>query len=90
MWVDVHVISVIDSYWGELYRVLGLKVLFKNADISYGFDRRIIDGVVDGSALSVRGIGGVVRKLQTGKIQAYMGFAVLFLVLIVWFIIRGM
>jgi multicomponent Na+:H+ antiporter subunit D len=90
MWIDVHIISVIDSYWGELYKVLGLKAIFKNAQLSYSFDRKIIDGVVDGSALGVRGIGGVVKKLQTGKIQTYMGLAILFFVLIVWYIIRDM
>ncbi|HPH42652.1 MAG TPA: hypothetical protein PLL73_09380, partial [Syntrophorhabdaceae bacterium] len=61
-----------------------------NADISYGFDRKVIDGVVDGSALGVRGFGGIIKKLQTGRIQAYMGFAVLFIVLLVWLLIRGM
>ena len=90
MWIDNKAISPVDTFWGELYRILGLKLLFKNADISYGFDRNVIDGVVDGSALSVRGFGGVVKKLQTGKIQTYMGFAILFLVLIVWLLIRSM
>jgi len=90
MWIDNYIISVIDGFWGELYRILGLKMLFKNADISYGFDRKVIDGVVDGSALGVRGFGGIIKKLQTGRIQAYMGFAVLFIVLIVWLLIRGM
>ena len=90
MWIDNYIISVIDGFWGELYRILGLKILFKNADISYGFDRKVIDGVVDGSALGVRGFGGIIKKLQTGRIQAYMGFAVLFIVLIVWLLIRGM
>ncbi len=90
MWIDNKAISPVDTFWGELYRILGLKLLFKNADISYGFDRKVIDGVVDGSALSVRGFGGVVKKLQTGKIQTYMGFAILFLVLIVWLLIRSM
>ena len=90
MWIDNYIISVFDGFWGELYRRLGLKILFKNADISYGFDRKVIDGVVDGSALGVRGFGGIIKKLQTGRIQAYMGFAVLFIVLIVWLLIRGM
>jgi len=90
MWIDNYIISVIDGFWGELYRTLGLKILFKNGDISYGFDRKVIDGVVDGSAYGVRGVGGIVKKLQTGRIQAYMGFAVLFIVLIIWLLIRGM
>ncbi len=90
MWIDEKVIAVIDAFWGELYRTLWLKLLFKKAHLSYGFDRYVIDGVVDGSALSVRGVGGLVKKLQTGKIQTYIGFSVLILVLVLWFVIYGM
>lgn len=90
MKLDEKVISVVDTFWGELYRILGLRLLFKSADISYGFDKTIIDGVVDGGALSVRGFGALVRKLQTGAIQAYIGFSILILVLVVWFVIYGM
>jgi multicomponent Na+:H+ antiporter subunit D len=90
MKLDEKVISVVDTFWGELYRTLGLKLLFKNADISYGFDRQAIDGVVDGGALSVRGIGGLAKKLQTGKIQSYIGFSIFIFILIVWFVIYGM
>jgi len=35
---DEKVIGVFDTFWGELYRTLGLKALFKSADVSYGFE----------------------------------------------------
>jgi multicomponent Na+:H+ antiporter subunit D len=86
---DEKVIAVVDQFWGELYRTLGLRFLFKDANVAYGFDRVVIDGVVDGSAYGVRGIGKITRKLQTGRIQAYIGMALLIFVLITWFIIFG-
>jgi len=83
------VIAKVDQVWGELYRTLGLRCLFKDADIAYGFDRVVIDNAVDGSAYGVRGIGRITRKIQNGRIQAYIGFALLIFVLITWFIIFG-
>ncbi|OPX99161.1 MAG: Na(+)/H(+) antiporter subunit D [Syntrophorhabdus sp. PtaU1.Bin002] len=87
---DERVISVVDTFWGELYRRVGLALLFKNARISYGFDRKVIDGIVDGSAVAVRGVGSLVRKLQTGRIQAYIGLSLLMFFLILWLLIKGM
>jgi multicomponent Na+:H+ antiporter subunit D len=89
MKLDEKVIAVVDQFWGELYRTLGLRFLFKDANIAYGFDRVVIDNIVDGSAYGVRGIGKITRKLQTGRIQAYIGLALLIFVLITWFIIFG-
>jgi multicomponent Na+:H+ antiporter subunit D len=87
MKLDERVISVVDTLWGELYRTVGLGLLFKNAEISNAFDREVIDGIVDGSATTVRGFGSVVRKLQTGKIQAYIGLSLFMFFLIIWFIL---
>jgi multicomponent Na+:H+ antiporter subunit D len=84
---DERVIAVFDTFWGELYRTLGLRALFKSADVSYGFDREVIDGVVDGSAASTMGLGSVVRKLQTGKIQAYIGLSLLIFFLVILFVL---
>lgn len=87
MKIDEKVISVLDSLWGEVYRTVGLSLLFKNARISNGFDKQIIDGVVDGSATSVKGVGSLVRKLQTGRIQGYIGLALVMFFLIVWILL---
>ena len=43
------------------------------------FDTYIVDGIVNGVASLTRGLGGVLRKLQTGQLQEYgvaMGFGV--------------
>lgn len=89
LWLDNRVLAPIDAFWGEIYRTLGLRTLFGNASVSYEFDQHVIDGVVDGSADTVRGVGTVVRKLQTGKIQAYIGMSLFIFFFIVWFIIMG-
>jgi multicomponent Na+:H+ antiporter subunit D len=82
---DEKVISVADSLWGEIYRTLGLRFLFRSAETSYSFDRKVIDGIVDGSAASTLGLGSVVRKLQTGRIQTYIGLSVMIFLLVVLF-----
>ncbi|MDP2725860.1 MAG: Na(+)/H(+) antiporter subunit D, partial [Syntrophales bacterium] len=69
---DEKIIAPADSFWGELYRKIGLAALFKNAEFSYAFDRKVIDGVIDGTALSVMDFGDLVKKLQTGRIQTYI------------------
>ncbi len=89
MWFADVVIAKIDRLWGEIYRTIGLRLLFRDADIAYGFDRVVIDNAVDGSAYGVRNIGRLTRRLQNGRIQAYIGFALLMFVLITWFIIFG-
>ena len=76
-------IGFFDNLWGELYRTLGLRALFKSADLSYGFDRQVIDGIVDGSATSTLGLGSAVRKLQTGKIQTYIALSLMIFFLVV-------
>ncbi len=87
MKIDEKVISALDSLWGEAYRAVGLSLLFKNARLSYGFDRKVIDGVVDGSATAVKMVSFVVRKLQTGRVQAYIGLALFMFFLIVWILL---
>jgi len=90
MKLDSKVLSPVDSFWGELYRTAALRMLFWKAKIAYSFDRNVIDGVVDGSAVSVRGFGGIVKKLQTGRIQGYIGVSIFVFFLILWFVLKGM
>jgi len=89
MWIDNKIVAPLDALWGEVYRTLGLKALFGNAKASYGFDRHVIDGVVDGSAVTVRTIGLVARKLQTGKFRPISACRCSYSSFIVWFIIMG-
>ena len=89
-----NVLSPIDALWGEVYRKLGLKALFETAAGFSRFDRAVIDGIVDDTARSVVEVGGLVKKLQTGQIQAYLGlslclfFGMLWLVLIAAYLLQ--
>ncbi|HIE18034.1 MAG TPA: NADH-quinone oxidoreductase subunit L, partial [Dehalococcoidia bacterium] len=62
------------KYWfDELYeRVIVVRVLvdgiFRALSI---FDSRVVDGAVDGVADGTAGAGGMMRKVQTGQLQAY-------------------
>ena len=86
MKLDEKVVCPVDAFWGELYRLVGLKALFKNAEFSYGFDRKVIDGVVDGTAGSMMSLGAVARKLQTGRIQSYIALSLFFFFMILWLV----
>lgn len=46
------------------------------------FDLPVVNGAGDGLAGGTRGLGGLLRKMQNGKIQHYMGLAVMFIVII--------
>ncbi len=90
MQIDSRIIAPIDSFWGDLYRTAGIRFLFGNARLSNAFDRNVVDGIVDGSAVTVRCIGDIVKKLQTGRIQAYIGVSLFVLFLVLWFVLKGM
>ncbi len=90
MQLDTRVIAVLDGLWGEVYRTVGLRLLFLKARLAFAFDRKVIDGIVDNSALTVRGIGGALKHLQTGRVQTYIGLSLFILFLVLWFTIgRG-
>jgi NADH-quinone oxidoreductase subunit L len=55
----------------------GLGKLFR-----FGFDQPVVNGAGDGVAASTKGLGNLLRRMQNGKIQHYMGLAILFIVLI--------
>ncbi len=54
-----------------------------------GFDNRVVDGLVNGTAY-FSGLSGILlRKLQTGKVQTYIVFVV-FGVMVLFFVFRAM
>ncbi len=75
MWVDSRIIQFIDTCVGEIYRVIGLFSLMAVSRFWSWFDWHGIDGVVDGTARSVRSLGGVMRKAQSGNIQYSIFYA---------------
>ena len=65
----------IDDRWTEAYRVAGLGGLLTLARGTVWFDTKGIDTVVDGSAYTVQNVGVLSAKVQTGRIQDYLGLA---------------
>ncbi len=54
------------------------------------FDANVIDGAVNGAALTVRSGGGVLRRVQSGIVRMYAAFIGIGLVAVLaWFLLRG-
>ncbi|MFA7164842.1 MAG: Na(+)/H(+) antiporter subunit D [Desulfoplanes sp.] len=70
-------VALIDDWWTSVYRRIGLAGLLRMAKGSSIFDAQGIDGVVDGTAKSVLGLGGILAKVQTGKLSDYVGLSAL-------------
>ncbi|MDZ4163904.1 MAG: Na(+)/H(+) antiporter subunit D [Smithellaceae bacterium] len=84
---DEGVIAPADNWWGNVWKSIGLKLLFVKAALAARFDQQAIDGVVDGSADVVLKVSAGVRRLQTGQIQTYVGLSVLFFFLLLFFMV---
>jgi NADH-quinone oxidoreductase subunit L len=70
-------------YVDEFYGFIFVRGLFKLGKICKDFfDETIIDGIINGIAGLLGGIGGLIRKIQTGFVQGY-AFAVIFGAIIV-------
>ncbi|MDL2210212.1 Na(+)/H(+) antiporter subunit D [Desulfovibrio sp. OttesenSCG-928-O18] len=67
----------LDDHWTEAYRVVGLRGLMLAAFGTSVFDRKGIDGVLDGSAQGVLCLGRIGAKVQNGELQRYIGLAVI-------------
>ncbi|MDD4732180.1 MAG: Na(+)/H(+) antiporter subunit D [Desulfovibrio sp.] len=75
MWLVCRPLAWFDDRWTEVYRVGGLRGLMALARGSSWFDRKGIDTVVDGSAYTVMNVGKLGAKVQTGRLQDYLGLA---------------
>ena len=66
-WINQNVIDNVLRYTG--------KGAVGAAGFVYGYiDQRGIDGVYNGTAAATGGLGGLTRKLQTGRLQDYALF----------------
>lgn len=82
MWCCRVPVSRLDAWAGELYRTAGLQTTMKTAHGLSWLDMQGIDRFVDGFARHVALLGEQLRNMQTGKIQHYIGAAVIFLFLL--------
>ncbi len=79
LWLAKYPIQMADNAWGAAYRVVGLNSLMTTAKFSAWFDWHGIDGIVDGTARSVRAIGRRLSAvLQRGQIQMTIYYTVTF------------
>ncbi len=76
LWFVKNPVQWLDNAWGEAYRVVGLRCLMVTARFWSWFDWHGIDGLVDGIAKFVHGLGGRVRLMQSGQIQVTVFYAV--------------
>ncbi len=65
----------INEWVGDLYKIVGYRFALGVAATSSVFDRVVIDGIVDGLAYKILGVGEKVRHTQTGKLQQYIAMA---------------
>ncbi|MCC8193404.1 MAG: Na+/H+ antiporter subunit D, partial [Deltaproteobacteria bacterium] len=70
-------IAWLDDRWTNVYQTVGLRGLMAAAFGSSIFDRKAIDGVVDGTAYGVGALGQIGAKVQNGDLQRYLGMAVI-------------
>jgi multicomponent Na+:H+ antiporter subunit D len=75
LWVAQKPVQALDTFVGELYRLIGLIPLMLTARLAGLFDNTIIDGFVDGLAENVRGVGRRLRVVQRGQMQENLTFA---------------
>ncbi len=79
----------LDDIWTNAYRTVGIRGLLALASATNWFDKKAIDGVVDGTAYAVGGIGRFGAKLQSGDLQRYIGMAVILALVafaLVWYL----
>ena len=82
-WVNDYVIDAVVNGVGALCQGLATWVYG-------GLDQRGIDGVVHGVSVGASGMGGLIRRIQSGRVQQYAGLLVaglLLLVVVVLFVL---
>jgi NADH-quinone oxidoreductase subunit L len=67
----VHQVLYNKYYLDDLYALIIKYVVLGLANLTALFDQFIIDGIVNGSARVVRGLGSLTRRTETGKLQNY-------------------
>ena len=88
-WIICTPLAALDGVWTSVYRRVGLAGLLGLALGASIFDRKGIDGVVDGTAYTVRGVGRVTAKAQTGMLQDYLALVVILglgIFALIWFV----
>ena len=67
----VHSLLYNKYYLDDLYGIIIKYVVLGLANLAVLFDQYVIDGIVNGSASAIRGLGSATRRTETGKLQNY-------------------
>jgi proton-translocating NADH-quinone oxidoreductase chain L len=78
-------------YLDELYMLIIKYVVIGISNGAVLFDRYVIDGIVNGTARAVRGLGDLTRRSETGELQSYGAamFGGALIIIIAFFIAIG-
>jgi len=82
-WLARKPIQTFDTWFGEVYRTVGLHPLMTTAKFWSWFDWHGIDGVVDGLARLVRSVGARLRSVQSGRLQYNIYYAVVIVAVLI-------
>jgi multicomponent Na+:H+ antiporter subunit D len=80
-------VSAANEWVSNVYRTIGLRFTMATAKAFSWFDREGIDWTIDGSARGVVEGGDRLRRLQTGRIQHYIGGALAALLVVLGVVI---
>jgi multicomponent Na+:H+ antiporter subunit D len=83
-------LAAIDGVWTVVWDKVGVRALRLLALFSAWFDRAAIDGLVDGSAKGVKGLGSLAALAQNGRLQHYLGLMVVVALLVFAFFWYGL
>jgi len=89
-WKGLYTLVVNKYYVDEIYQVLFVNSIKKlGVGLWKGFDDLVIDGTVNGIAILIGWISGVMRRVQTGLVQNY-AFSMIVggLILIIYYLVR--
>ncbi len=71
LWLAAHPIARVDALIGEVYLNLILKPLERSVQWLWIFERRVVDGFVNGVATLTYGCALQLRRIQSGQLQHY-------------------
>jgi NADH-quinone oxidoreductase subunit L len=83
-WAPVHRLLLNKYYVDEIYdaTIVHPTVVASREGLWRGFDVRVVDGAVNGTATIVAASAAIMRQLQTGSVRAYAGSLVLGVVVV--------
>lgn len=80
-------VSGLNELVSNIYKTVGIRITMATARFLSWFDWNVIDFTLDGSARGVRSGGDVLKRIQTGRLQHYIGGSLVVLFIILAFVV---